>query len=60
MTHQGPLRRTLAKVAKSYQGTISPTKAIDEAWSNRWGFDGHLENFLRIHIDISLTKMMDQ
>lgn len=46
MSKQGPLRRILAKLAKSYQETLSPMNSINDAWStwrevydhNRWTF----------------------
>ena len=32
-------------MAKSCQDTVSPTKAIDEVWSNRRGIDGNIYKF---------------
>ena len=51
-TKQGPLRRTLARVGKSCQKTVSPTNARDGPLVNRWGIDatvdGHLSKILEV------------
>ena len=61
-TNQGPLRRTLEKVTKGCQRTVSSMNATNGPLVNRWGIDafadGNLEKIFEVSFYI-VSELID-